>query len=222
MIFESEYHVDIPDIDLLTFLFSRTPFKDNDPIWINPSKPANHVTLANARDLTHRIGQGYRDLGVGAQGLGKDIVLTYIENQVMVAPNTLGVLCGGGVHATCSVTATAFELARQIRLSGPKVLICSPQTRKAAEEAITQSSTDVRLVMMVSDSLDIVDAYGKSIISERKLEWQRITDPEVLQKTTACLVYSSGTTGVPKGKPKLEPALLFLRCSYLTPIAQVS
>ncbi|OCT53132.1 putative acyl-coenzyme A synthetase [Cladophialophora carrionii] len=200
MIFESEYHVEIPSIDLLSFLFSRTPFQDNDPIWINPSNPANHVTLAKARDLTHRIGQGYRDLGVGAEEAGKDIVLTYVENQVMVAPNTLGVLCAGGVHATCSVTATAFELARQIRLSGPKVLICSPRTRKAAEEAITQSNTDVRLVMMVSDSVDIVDTDdGKSIIGDRKLDWQRFTDPKVLQRTTACLVYSSGTTGVPKG-----------------------
>ncbi|KAJ9608406.1 hypothetical protein H2200_007394 [Cladophialophora chaetospira] len=199
MIFNSEYHVDIPDVDLLTFLFSRTPFKDNDPIWINPANPENHVTLGKARDLTQRIGQGYRDLGVGANGASKDIVVTYLENQVMVAPNNLGVLCAGGVHATCSVTATAFELARQIRSSSPKILICSPQTRQSAEDAIKQSEMDVRLVVMISEKLDIVDAQGKTIISERKLEWQRITDPAVLQRTTATLVYSSGTTGVPKG-----------------------
>ncbi|OQU96504.1 AMP-binding enzyme domain-containing protein [Cladophialophora immunda] len=192
MIFESQYRVDIPNVDLLTFLFSRTPFKDDDPIWINPANPRNHVTLAQARDLTHRIGQGYRDLGIGTRGAGKDIVLSYIENQVMVAPNNLGVICAGGIHATCSVTATAFELARQIRLSGPKILICSPQTRKAAEEAITQSGVGgVRLVMMVSEKLDIVDASGKSIIRDRKLEWDRITNPAVLERTTACLVYSS-------------------------------
>ncbi|EXJ73084.1 uncharacterized protein A1O5_04233 [Cladophialophora psammophila CBS 110553] len=201
MLFESEYHVDIPDTDLLTFLFSRTPFKDTDPIWINPANPSNHVTLAKARDLTHRIGQGYRDLGIGATwGAGKDIVLSYIENQVMVAPNNLGVICAGGIHTTCSVTATAFELARQIRLSGPKILICSPQTRKAAEEAIDRSGVDgIQLVMMVSEKLDIVDVSGKSIISDRRLAWQRVTDPVILERTPACLVYSSGTTGNPKG-----------------------
>jgi 4-coumarate--CoA ligase len=199
MIFDSEYHIDIPAVDLLTFLFSRTPFKDDDPIWINPANPANHVTLAQARDLTHRIGWSYRRLGVGAQGAGRDIVLTYVENQVMVAPNTFGVLCAGGVHATCSVTATAFELARQIGLSRPKVLVCSGQTRNAAKEAIQQSGLDVRLFMMVSEQLDIVDMEDRSIIGAERLEWQRITDLAVLQKTTACLVYSSGTTGVPKG-----------------------
>ncbi len=206
MIFDSEYHVDIPNVDLLTFLFSRTPFEDHDPIWINPSNPSNNVTLSKARDLTRRLGQGYRDLGIGVNGPGKDIVVTYLENQVMVAPHCLGVLCAGGIHATCSVTATAFELARQIRLSSPKILICSPQTRKPAEEAIEQSGTDVKLVMMVSENLDIVDVNGKSIVSKRKLEWKRITDPNVLEKTTACLVYSSGTTGVPKGKRRPVPA----------------
>ncbi|KAH0830902.1 putative acyl-coenzyme A synthetase [Fonsecaea pedrosoi] len=200
MIFESQYHVDIPSVDLLTFLFSRTPFKDDDPIWINPSNPSNHVTLARARDLTHRIGQGYRDLGIGNHGAGRDIVLSYVENQVMVAPNNFGVICAGGVHATCSVTATAFELARQIRLSRPKILICSAQTRDAAEDAIGQSGVDgIRLVMMVSTELDIVDVGGKSIVSDRRLEWERVTDPAVLERTTACLVYSSGTTGSPKG-----------------------
>ncbi|OAL35690.1 hypothetical protein AYO20_05071 [Fonsecaea nubica] len=196
MIFESQYHVDIPSVDLLTFLFSRTPFKDDDPIWINPSNPDNHVTLARARDLTHRIGQGYRDLGIGRHGAGRDIVLSYVENQVMVAPNNLGVICAGGVHATCSVTATAFELARQIRLSRPKILICSAQTRHAAEDAIAQSGVEgIRLVMMVSAELDIVDASGKSVVSDRRLEWERVTDPAVLERATACLVYSSGTTG---------------------------
>ncbi|OAP58070.1 hypothetical protein AYL99_07160 [Fonsecaea erecta] len=198
MIFESEYHISIPSVDLLTFLFSRTPFKDDDPVWINPASPnSNHVTLARARDLTHRIGQGYRDLGIRSD---RDIILSYLENQVMVAPNNLGVLCAGGVHATCSVTATAFELARQIRLSSPRIVICSPQTRQAAEEAIAESGVDgVRLVIMMSDKLDIVDVNGRSIISDRKLQWQKVTDPAVLEKTTACLVYSSGTTGDPKG-----------------------
>jgi 4-coumarate--CoA ligase len=97
------------------------------------------------------------------------------------------------------VTATAFELARQIGLSRPKVLVCSGQTRNAAKEAIQQSGLDVRLFMMVSEQLDIVDMEDRSIIGAERLEWQRITDLAVLQKTTACLVYSSGTTGVPKG-----------------------
>ncbi|KAI1610622.1 4-coumarate-CoA ligase [Exophiala viscosa] len=199
-IFNSDYQIDIPKQDILTFLFTKTPFKNNDPIWLDAINPKLNVTLAKAKELTQRIGQGLRDLGIGSKDGSEDIVLSYIENQVMVAPTTFGVLCASGIHATCPMTATAFELARQIKLSGPKILICSPQTRKVAEEAISQAgNNNIKLLVMMSESLDIVDASGKSIISDKHLQWRRMTDPSVLENTTACLVYSSGTTGVPKG-----------------------
>jgi acyl-coenzyme A synthetase/AMP-(fatty) acid ligase len=209
MIFNSEYQIDVPNEDILTFLYSRTRFKEADPIWIDAADPRLHVTLSKARELTRRVGRGLRDLGIGG-GKSEDIVLTFVENQVMVAPTLLGVLCAGGIHATCPMTATAFELGRQIRLSSPKVVICSRQTRKVAEEAIriAQSGssrgrgiTPPQLLVMVSEDSDVIDdaSPGKSIVSDRELQWESITDPDVLERTTACLVYSSGTTGLPKG-----------------------
>lgn len=216
MIFSSQYHVDIPNEDILTFLFSRTRFKEHDQIWIDAVNTELYVTLSKARDLTHRIGKGLRDLGVGIGAShgnhDEDIVLSFVENQVMVAPALFGVLCAGGIHATCPMTATSFELARQIRLSKPRILICSAQTRKVAEESLAQSGVPgVKLLVMVSEALDVVDGdTGKSIVSVDKLQWDRISDPNVLEKTTACLVYSSGTTGVPKGKSQKRTNQKFL------------
>ncbi|KIW16025.1 hypothetical protein PV08_06076 [Exophiala spinifera] len=200
MIFTSDYQIDIPNQDILTFLFERTRFKDNDPIWLDALNPNLNVTLGQARDLTHRIGRGLRDLGIGTRHGGEDIVLSFVENQVMVAPTLLGVLCAAGIHATCPMTATPFELTRQLKLSSPKILICSPQTRQVAEEAAAQSGIrGIRLLVMKSELLDIVDENGKSIVSRSYLQWRKITDKAELESTTACLVYSSGTTGVPKG-----------------------
>ncbi|KIX01997.1 uncharacterized protein Z518_07936 [Rhinocladiella mackenziei CBS 650.93] len=206
MIFTSDYHIDIPNKDILTFLFTHTRFKEDDAIWIDAANSTLFVTLSKARDLTHRIGHGLRDLGIGEHNGRDDIVLSFVENQVMVGPAVLGVLCAGGIHATCPMTATAFELARQLRLSSPKVLICSAQTRGVAEEAISRSRIeDIKLLVMVSGEYDIVDGSGQSIISEQKLRWRKITDLAVLETTTACLVYSSGTTGVPKGQNLQDP-----------------
>lgn len=200
MLLQSEYHVNIPNQDILTFLFSRTPFKESDPIWLDAADPSRNVTLSKTRELAQQVGQGLRDLGIGAKNRAEDIVLTFVENQIMVAPTLLGVLCAGGIHATCPMTATPFELARQVKLSRPKVLICSSQTRKVAEQAISQSGLPVQLLIMVSPTFDVLTIEGSTIIGLEKLEWKRITDRKTLEATTACLVYSSGTTGLPKGK----------------------
>lgn len=207
MIFTPKYNISIPDVDVLSFLFSQTPFKDKDPIWIDPYDLSNTITLAEARNLTHRIGHTLRFYQIGANDDSNNIVLTFTQNQIMVAPCLLGVLCAGGIHSTCPATATAFELARQLKLTQPKVLICSAQTRTIAEQAISESGLkDIKLLVMVSDigKHDLVDADSHSVLSASQLDWKRITSRQDLENRTACVVFSSGTTGIPKGKEKLD------------------
>lgn len=200
MIFQSDYSIDIPKVDILSFLFDETPFREDDPIWLCPNDPSLFINLSQTRLLTGRIGYGLRKLGLGTSTSTEDVVLTFVENQVMVAPTMFGVICTGAVHSTCPVTATAFELCRQIQLSSPKILICSMITRAVAEEAIHNSGIDIILLVMKSESgaCDVVDQSGRSIMCSRTLEWHRITSQERLERETACLVFSSGTTGIPK------------------------
>jgi len=41
---------------------------------------------------------------------------------------------------------------------------------------------------------------GGNLIDENdKLDWERITDAQVLENSLVVLIYSSGTTGLPKG-----------------------
>ncbi len=42
-------------------------------------------------------------------------------------------------------------------------------------------------------------------IGEDKLDWPRITDSQELEDSLVVLIYSSGTTGLPKGTPDLVP-----------------
>ena len=39
-------------------------------------------------------------------------------------------------------------------------------------------------------------------MSNQELQWTPSSDVETLRNTTTCLVFSSGTTGVPKGKSR--------------------
>lgn len=201
MILTSPYHVDIPNEDILTFLFSRTKCNPQDTIWLDGENPSSRISLAVAKRITCAVGQGLRNLGIGVAGDGKDIVLTIVENQIMVAPTVFGVLCAGGIHSTCSPMATAFELRRQLSMTKPKVVICSAQTKATVEEALGESGADRPIILeMKSSSMDVMDSQGlASICIEGSLAWTAITDPQQLRETTACLIFSSGTTGVPKG-----------------------
>jgi acyl-CoA synthetase (AMP-forming)/AMP-acid ligase II len=49
--------------------------------------------------------------------------------------------------------------------------------------------------MLTADSSD----SAKSVIGEFELDWERITNKEELENSLICLLYSSGTTGAPKG-----------------------
>lgn len=198
MIFISPFHVDIPNQDILTFLFSSDRFQDHDPVWIEASSPDIFITKGKARKLTQQIGSSLRERGIGRD----DVVIHFVENQVMIAPTAFGILCAEAICATCAPTATAFELARQINLSNPKIMICSNQTRKVTEEALAQSTVSRRpeLLMMDSPNLDIKNPRtGRSILTSNLLEWKPITDPVELADRTSLLIYSSGTTGLPKG-----------------------
>jgi acyl-coenzyme A synthetase/AMP-(fatty) acid ligase len=55
-------------------------------------------------------------------------------------------------------------------------------------------------------------ATGENYLSSLKetgvLDWERITDPMALKDSLVCLLYSSGTTGVPKDKDPCERIVL--------------
>lgn len=200
MIFKSPFSIQLPEQDILTFLFESNRFRDDDPVWLDPSRPDIFITKGKARQLTQRIGHSLRNRGIG--GKSEDVVIHFVENQVMIAPTAFGILCAEAICATCPPAATAFELARQLNLSSPKILICSPQTRPVAEDALRRCTLKQppELLIMDSPAQDIREAStSRSILTAAVMPWKRITDPMLLAETTAFLIYSSGTTGLPKG-----------------------
>jgi long-subunit acyl-CoA synthetase (AMP-forming) len=77
---------------------------------------------------------------------------------------------------------------------------------KAAEEAGWGPNGGGRVVLMSEGrdwSLKAIQKDGslsQNLIDEsQKLPWERITDPHTLENSLVVLIYSSGTTGLPKG-----------------------
>ena len=111
-------------------------------------------------------------------------------------------------NSGASTAFTIGELVRQIKNSEAGLLLCSKEyeerTVAAAKQChvppdrilVIDSSTpkDWRLLSSDFSSSNVLQSYNG-----RMLEWQRFPALSTLENTTTCLLYSSGTTGLPKG-----------------------
>lgn len=122
-------------------------------------------------------------------------------------------VAAGGIYSATSPSSTASELAYLIRLVEPKVIICDVHTKAVTEETVRQLKFGAERLLVLGDdpTLELtVQENGKRVelSPSRTLQWERITDQRELDESIICVLFSSGTTGLPKGV-KLSHTNLF-------------
>jgi 4-coumarate--CoA ligase len=222
MVYYAEKSYDLPEIDLLTLLFGTltslllpyteyplTLVADSSETWsrehtilhAEAANPANAITKAQTRKLTKQVAHGLREnYGIGASGPGKDVVVVISSGQVLLPVLFYAVICAGGVYSAANTSATVPELARQVKQGGADLIACSEDTKDVAIAAAKVCGVSLDRVLVLESrprSLKSVQG-GLSCMSQQELDWTRITDPQELENSVICLLYSSGTTGVPK------------------------
>ena len=185
--------------------------KEDTEIHISAADPSLVLTISRARQLTEATSSSLRrHFGIGANGAGKDIVSVISTGHYLLPVAFYGIIAAGGVFSAASSASTAGELSKQIQGAGSKVLLCVAETKdvavRAAEEAGWGKNGGGRVLVMSEGkewTIKPVEAngLGKNLIDEQqRLPWKRITDPYELENSLVTLIYSSGTTGLPKGR----------------------
>ena len=114
----------------------------------------------------------------------------------------------GGALSGVGTSLRIGEMVRQVHDAGAKVIICSSEYASVASKVAAQCGIPAKNVLAIdcttrgrwtlregtADGTDVLVKSGGEI-----LDWERITDEKLLQDTIVTLVYSSGTTGLPKG-----------------------
>lgn len=132
------------------------------------------------------------------------MVVCISSGQVLLPAAFYGTIAAGGVYSAASNSLTCAELQRQIENGRAVLLVASADCREVAEKAAKNAglSSDRILVLDSTKSKrSLLSSAGRDLLSlsAAELPWEIITDPEVLKSRVICLVYSSGTTGQPKG-----------------------
>jgi 4-coumarate--CoA ligase len=117
-----------------------------------------------------------------------------------------GIIAAGGVFSAASPSYTPEELARQIAQGKSRVLVVSPDKVEVGKKAAQIAGLPLhRVVVLGSEprwecrSLGGGTAMDCDCANGPRLTWRRVTDEEELKQSLIVLLYSSGTTGVPKG-----------------------
>lgn len=205
----------LPALDLCSLIYTspESHSDDNTILHLEAALPSNSVTKAQARVYSQRIAYALRhSYGIAADGVsGRDVVVVMSSGQVLLAPAFYGVIAAGGIYSAASSSFTVMELARQIRQGDARVVIASPDCVDVAKKAAAECGLDAGRVLVLDsmggrrmlrsvggggEARNFLEGEGS--VQER-LHWEVVTDREVLENRVICLLYSSGTTGVPKG-----------------------
>jgi 4-coumarate--CoA ligase len=179
-----------------TTIIKHNTDKKNPVIYLDPYSNRSY-TYAQVKQTAADFGKGLKGSWEWQKG---DVIALYTPNCIDTPVVTWGALWAGGVVSPANPGYSVEELAFQLKDSGAKALITQWDQLETARKAAQEVGIPEDRIILIGDKKD-PDARFKHFSSVRNIAGtSRYRRTKVdSDKDLAFLVYSSGTTGLPKG-----------------------
>ncbi len=156
-----------------------------DKVFMVTPEPDLELTYAQLRDSCIQFGKHYMKMGLDKG----DKVSFMMGNGYQTARIFLGTMYSGLVIAPINLQAQPSQLTYVLDHSDTKLVFVTEFQRENLMEAMSRVSRSIEVV--------VIDKNAQEIFPETDLAGFEL--PEVTEEDPALLLYTSGTTGVPKG-----------------------
>ncbi|SPJ25210.1 AMP-binding protein [Palleronia abyssalis] len=178
--------IDIPAISITEALFQGLDM-DPERVVVIDGPSGREMTAGTLKSDIRKLAGGLSERGYG-KGTVTALMAPNIPEYVTVFH---GVAYAGGTVTTINPTYTAYEVQKQLKDAGAKLLIVPEMFLPTAKEAA--QGTSVELIAVIGG------AEGETSLTDLMGTAQEAQTPVDLETDILVLPYSSGTTGMPKG-----------------------
>ncbi len=172
--------------------------------FTGPGNALADISYGEALDVVTAVVGGFKELGVEP---GERVALLS-ENRPEWALTDYGALCAGVIDVPVYATLVPREVAYILENSGAKVVFCSTREQmEKAREALGRCGSDACIVVFddVGGTPDGVVTWrhflarGRERMASVSEDELRSAARRIRPEDLATILYTSGTTGVPKG-----------------------
>ncbi|KAH7418158.1 hypothetical protein BKA64DRAFT_563948 [Cadophora sp. MPI-SDFR-AT-0126] len=187
--------IEIPETDLCDFIFEgKRPFSDDQVVFVD-GKTSRQYTFQDVKDTAIAFGHALRTSWNWQKG---DVVGIYSPNCVDTPAVTFGTLWVGGIVSPANPASSVKELAFQLKDSGAKVLVTQVSSLKIALKAAKLAGVSHNRILLMGDEQSGDAVHMQDFIASARGN-PRLERLALKNTDLSFLVYSSGTTGLPKG-----------------------